>query len=115
MFGSTILDLAIGVIFSFLMLSLVTSATTESFASAVGWRAIPPAERRRQLLARAFPPLLARSFNPPPSRQRVTPKTFPSQKGRRQIWLRSGFVFTTVRWGERVAPVAMAQVAQAQR
>jgi hypothetical protein len=39
MFGSTILDVAMGLIFSFLMISLVTSAATESFASALSWRA----------------------------------------------------------------------------
>jgi hypothetical protein len=39
MFGSVILDVAMGLIFSFLMISLVTSAMTESFASALKWRA----------------------------------------------------------------------------
>ena len=39
MFGSAILDLAIGLIFAFLMISLVASAATEGVASAVGWRA----------------------------------------------------------------------------
>jgi hypothetical protein len=39
MFGSTILDLAIGLIFTFLTISLVTSAVTEAFASALAWRA----------------------------------------------------------------------------
>jgi hypothetical protein len=39
MFGSTILDLAFGLVFTFLMISLVTSATTEALASAIGWRA----------------------------------------------------------------------------
>lgn len=39
MFGSTILDLAFGLIFTFLMISLVTSAFTEAIASATGWRA----------------------------------------------------------------------------
>jgi hypothetical protein len=39
MFGSTVLDLATGVIFGFLMISLVTSAVTEAIASKFGWRA----------------------------------------------------------------------------
>ena len=39
MFGSTILDLAFGLIFTFLMISLVASAGTEAVASARGWRA----------------------------------------------------------------------------
>ncbi len=39
MFGSTILELAMGLIFTFLMISLVTSAITETIASASGWRA----------------------------------------------------------------------------
>ena len=39
MFGSTILDVAMGLIFSFLMIRLVTSAVTESVASALKWRA----------------------------------------------------------------------------
>ena len=39
MFGSTILDVALGLIFSFLMISLVTSAVTETIASALLWRA----------------------------------------------------------------------------
>ena len=39
MFNSTVLDLAIGVIFGFLMISLVTSAVTEAIASKSGWRA----------------------------------------------------------------------------
>lgn len=39
MFGSTILDLAVGLIFTFLMISLVTSAATEAAASACKWRA----------------------------------------------------------------------------
>jgi len=39
MFGSTILDLAMGLIFTFLMISLVTSAVTETISSAAGWRA----------------------------------------------------------------------------
>jgi hypothetical protein len=39
MFGSTILDLAIGLIFTFLIISLVTSAATEMVASALSWRA----------------------------------------------------------------------------
>ena len=39
MFGSTILDLAIGLIFTFLIISLVTSTATEAVASALSWRA----------------------------------------------------------------------------
>jgi hypothetical protein len=39
MFGSTILDLAIGLIFTFLIISLVTSTATEALASVLGWRA----------------------------------------------------------------------------
>jgi hypothetical protein len=39
MFGSTVLELAIGLIFTFLIVSLVTSAVTEALASALGWRA----------------------------------------------------------------------------
>jgi hypothetical protein len=39
MFGSTILDLAIGLIFSFLLISLITSTATEAVASAFSWRA----------------------------------------------------------------------------
>jgi hypothetical protein len=39
MFGSIILDVAMGLIFSFLMISLVTSAVIESIASALKWRA----------------------------------------------------------------------------
>lgn len=39
MFGSTVLEVAIGLIFTFLMVSLVTSAVTEALASAFGWRA----------------------------------------------------------------------------
>jgi hypothetical protein len=39
MFGSTILDLAMGLIFTFLIISLVTSTATEAVASASGWRA----------------------------------------------------------------------------
>lgn len=39
MFNSTILDLAVGLIFTFLMISLVASAATEAAASALRWRA----------------------------------------------------------------------------
>jgi hypothetical protein len=39
MFGSTVLELAIGLIFTFLMISLITSSATEAFASALSWRA----------------------------------------------------------------------------
>lgn len=39
MFGSTILDVALGLMFAFLMVSLVTSALTETIASAAKWRA----------------------------------------------------------------------------
>jgi len=39
MFGSTVLDLVLGILFSFLIISLVTSTITEAIASAVGWRA----------------------------------------------------------------------------
>jgi hypothetical protein len=39
MFGSTVLDLAVGLIFTFLVISLITSATTEAFASAMKLRA----------------------------------------------------------------------------
>jgi hypothetical protein len=39
MFGSTVLDLAIGLIFTFLMISLVASAVTEGLASMLSWRA----------------------------------------------------------------------------
>jgi hypothetical protein len=39
MFGSTILDLAVGLIFTFLIISLITSTATEAIASASGWRA----------------------------------------------------------------------------
>ncbi len=39
MFGSTVLDLAIGLIFTFLIISLITSTATEALASASGWRA----------------------------------------------------------------------------
>jgi hypothetical protein len=39
MFGSTVLDLAIGLIFTFLIISLITSTATEAISSASGWRA----------------------------------------------------------------------------
>lgn len=39
MFGSTILELGIGLIFTFLAISLLTSAATEGLASALKWRA----------------------------------------------------------------------------
>jgi hypothetical protein len=39
MFGSVILDLAIGLMFTFLVISLITSAATEAAASALRWRA----------------------------------------------------------------------------
>jgi len=39
MFGSTILDLATGLIFTFLVISLIASAVTEGVASALSWRA----------------------------------------------------------------------------
>jgi hypothetical protein len=39
MFGSAVLDLAIGLIFSFLVISLITSTATEAVASAASWRA----------------------------------------------------------------------------
>jgi hypothetical protein len=39
MFGSTILDLAVGLIFTFLVISLITSTATEAVSSARGWRA----------------------------------------------------------------------------
>ena len=39
MFGSTVLDLAIGLIFTFLIISLVASAATEAVASILLWRA----------------------------------------------------------------------------
>jgi hypothetical protein len=39
MFGSTILDLAVGLIFTFLIISLITSTATEAISSASGWRA----------------------------------------------------------------------------
>lgn len=39
MFGSIILDVAMGLIFTFLVLSLVTSAAVEMVASALAWRA----------------------------------------------------------------------------
>ena len=39
MFGSTILDLAVGLIFTFLVISLITSTATEAVASARAWRA----------------------------------------------------------------------------
>jgi hypothetical protein len=38
-FGSAILDVAVGLIFTFLVVSLVSSAATEGMASALGWRA----------------------------------------------------------------------------
>src|ERR1700678_4350505 len=78
-------------------------------------RAIPTAGHRWGLLALAFPPLLAKSFHRPHSLRRVTPRIFPSPRGRRQIWLLSVPVFTTVKWAERVARVATAQTAQAHR
>lgn len=39
MFGSTILDLAVGLIYTFLIVSLITSAATEGVASFLSWRA----------------------------------------------------------------------------
>lgn len=39
MFGSTVLDLAVGLIFAFLVISLITSTATEAVASAASWRA----------------------------------------------------------------------------
>jgi len=39
MFGSTILDVVVGVVALFLAVSLATSAVTEAIASALGWRA----------------------------------------------------------------------------
>ncbi len=39
MFNSTILDVAVGLLFTFLAVSLVASTVTEALASAAGWRA----------------------------------------------------------------------------
>src|SRR5262249_38702220 len=39
MFGSTILDVAIGVVFVYLLLGLVVTAGTELIASGLNWRA----------------------------------------------------------------------------
>jgi hypothetical protein len=49
-FGSTILDVVLGIIFSFLVISLVTSAVTETIASAMSWRANTLLEGVKQLL-----------------------------------------------------------------
>jgi hypothetical protein len=38
MFGSTILDVAVGLIFTFLTVSLIASALTEAVSSVLGWR-----------------------------------------------------------------------------
>lgn len=50
MFGSTILDVAVGLIFTFLVLSLVTSAAVEMFSSALAWRANTLLQGVKQLL-----------------------------------------------------------------
>src|ERR1700733_3142408 len=60
-------------------------------------RATPPAQHPRALHVRAFLLLLARSFHRPLNPRKVIPKTFPFPKGRRQIWLHSVLVFTTVK------------------
>src|SRR5580704_14293449 len=72
----------------------LTTFTGEFIESSI--RAIPPAQHPRALHARAFLLLLANSLLRPRSRQRVTPKIFRFQKGRRQIWLRLVFAFITV-------------------
>jgi len=50
MFGSTVLDLTLGLIFTFLIVSLVTSTATEAFASALSWRANNLLQGIKQLL-----------------------------------------------------------------
>jgi hypothetical protein len=50
MFGSIILDVAVGLIFTFLVLSLVTSAAVEALASALAWRASTLFEGLKALL-----------------------------------------------------------------
>jgi hypothetical protein len=50
MFGSTVLDLTLGLIFTFLIVSLVTSAATEALASALSWRANNLLQGIKQLL-----------------------------------------------------------------
>src|ERR1700733_14283024 len=74
--------------------------------------AILPALHPRALHVQAFLLLLPRLLHRPPSRRRVTLKTFPFPKDRRRIWLPSVLVFTTAKWEERLAPVATARMAQ---
>jgi hypothetical protein len=50
MFGSSTLDVAIGLIFTFLVISLIASAVTEATASALSWRAETLLEGIKQLL-----------------------------------------------------------------
>ena len=50
MFGSTVLDLTFGLIFTFLIVSLVTSTATEALASALAWRANNLLQGIKQLL-----------------------------------------------------------------
>src|SRR5215469_7643480 len=50
MFNSTILDVAVGLIFTFLAVSLVASAVTEALASALKWRSTTLLEGIKSLL-----------------------------------------------------------------
>ncbi len=50
MFGSTVLELAFGLIFTFLVISLIASSMTEALASALSWRANTLLEGVKDLL-----------------------------------------------------------------
>ena len=66
----------------------------------------PPAQHPRALHVRAFLLLRARSLHRPRGYRRMTPKTFPFPKDRRQRWLLWVLAFTTVELAARVVLVA---------
>ena len=63
MFGSTILDVAIGLVFAYLLLSLVVTAGTELLAACLKWRAKNLQKGIQRLLS---PALAERLYDPPP-------------------------------------------------
>jgi hypothetical protein len=80
MFGSTIIDVAIGLVFVYLLLSLVVTAGTEFVASGLGWRA----KNLRAGLERLLGPALARELYAHPMINRLsksgqTPSYIPSE------------------------------------
>jgi len=92
MFGSTILDVALGIVLTFLVLSLVASATVEMIASALAWRANTLLQGIKELLNdNAFTGLVKDIYN----HAAVNPRTDGTAQTQDQLGAKPSYIDPT--------------------